>query len=90
MTAAGYEFTDEDNKKVEDFIEEMAGQDFYAVMEAGLEKTKNMGGGGGGGGGAAAADGAADAAPAAEAKKKSSSSSDDGGGGGAGMFDEDY
>lgn len=87
VTAAGYEVTDEDNTKIEEFVEEMAGKDFYAVIEAGLEKTKSMGGGGGGGGGAAAAGG--DAAPAAAAKKKTSSSSDDGGGGGA-MFDEDY
>merc|ERR1711865_955756 len=80
LAAASYEWTDDDQKKVEDFVEEMAGADFYAKIEAGLEKTKGTGGGGGGGGGAPAAGGDA---PAAAEKKKSSSSSDDGGGGGA-------
>merc|ERR1719506_477936 len=78
LAAANYEWTDDDQKKVEEFVEEMAGQDFYAKIEAGLEKTKGMGGGGGGGGAGAAAGAPGDDAPAAEAKKKTSSSSDDG------------
>merc|ERR1711892_52300 len=76
VSAAGAEVSDEDNKKVEDFVEEMAGQNFYELVANGLEKVKMCAGRGGG-----------SAAPAAE--KKKSSSSDDGGGGGA-MFDEDY
>merc|ERR1712159_358497 len=89
LESVGYEWQEEDSKKVEDFVEEMAGQNFYELIENGLEKVKSCAGrGGGGGSGAAAASGGATEAPKEEAKKESSSSDD--GGGGAGMFDDDY
>merc|ERR1712072_1377741 len=84
----GYEWQDEDNSKVEDFVEEIAGQNWDEVLANGLTKVKSCGscgGGGGGGGGAAAAAGGD--APAAEAKPESSSSDDAAVGG---MFEEDY
>merc|ERR1711966_72378 len=73
--SAGYEWQDGDQSKVEDFVEEIAGQNWDEVLANGLTKVKSCGscgGGGGGGGGAAAAAGGN--APAAGAKPESSSS----------------
>merc|ERR1739848_248016 len=76
-------------KRLNDFVEEMAGKDINEVMAAGHEKLKTipMGGGGGGGGGGAAAAAGGDA-PAAAAKKESSSDDGDAGAPAAGLFDD--
>eukprot|EP00656_Telonema_subtile_P019797 TRINITY_DN20_c0_g1_i2.p1 TRINITY_DN20_c0_g1~~TRINITY_DN20_c0_g1_i2.p1 ORF type:complete len:136 (+),score=47.74 TRINITY_DN20_c0_g1_i2:137-544(+) len=87
VKAAGAEVSDEDVKAVEDFVEEMAGQNFYELMANGLEKVKSCAGRGGGAAAPAAGASGAAAAPVEE-KKKTSSSEDVGGGGG--MFDDDY
>merc|ERR1711935_945404 len=55
VSAAGAEVSDEDNKKVEDFVEEMAGQNFYELVANGLEKVKMCAGRGGGSAAPAAA-----------------------------------
>merc|ERR1711908_158468 len=89
LEAAGYDMTDEDSTKLEEFVEEMAGQNIYDVIGQGLEKVATANFGGGGGGGGAAADGAAEEAPKEEEKKESSSESE-GGMCGGGMFDDDY
>merc|ERR1712216_1012110 len=70
-------------KRLTDFVEEMAGKDINEVMAAGHEKlaTIPMGGGGGGGGAGPAAASGGDAG--GDAKKKESSSSDDDDAGGA-------
>eukprot|EP00658_Telonema_sp_P-2_P075882 TRINITY_DN656_c0_g1_i12.p1 TRINITY_DN656_c0_g1~~TRINITY_DN656_c0_g1_i12.p1 ORF type:complete len:114 (+),score=50.24 TRINITY_DN656_c0_g1_i12:138-479(+) len=87
VSAAGYEMSDDDNKKVEDFVEEMADKNFYELVETGLVKVKSCAGAGGSSGGsAAAASGGEAAAPVEEAKKSSSEDF----GGGAGMFEDDY
>merc|ERR1711981_295582 len=74
-------------KRLTDFVEEMAGKDINEVMAAGHEKlaTIPMGGGGGGAGPAAASGGDA----GGDAKKKESSSDDgDAGAPAAGLFDD--
>merc|ERR1711907_806132 len=48
LESVGYEWQEEDSKKVEDFVEEMAGQNFYELIENGLEKVKSCAGRGGG------------------------------------------
>merc|ERR1711924_521980 len=77
-------------KRLTDFVEEMAGKDINEVMAAGHEKlaTIPMGGGGGGGGGAGPA--AASGGDAGGDAKKKESSSDDGDAGApaAGLFDD--
>merc|ERR1719310_455076 len=87
-SSIGYEWQDEDCTKVEEFVEEMAGQNWDEILEKGLPKVKSCGGGGGGGGGAAAAAAAGGADAPAAAKPESSSSEDDAAVGG--MFAEDY
>merc|ERR1712159_651738 len=75
LESVGYEWQEEDSKKVEDFVEEMAGQNFYELIENGLEKVKSCAGRGGASGAGAASSGGD--APAAEEKKKESSSSEE-------------
>merc|ERR1712205_196736 len=57
ISSMDIEMSDEDNKRLEELVEELAGQDINEVMEKGHEllKTVPRGGGGGGGGAAAAA-----------------------------------
>merc|ERR1711907_116893 len=85
LEAVGYEWQEEDSSKVEDLVEEMATENFYAKAEAGLEKVKSCAGAGGSSGAPAANNASADAPADAPAKKESSSEEDMGG---PGMFDE--
>merc|ERR1711924_311447 len=78
-------------KRLTDFVEEMAGKDINEVMAAGHEKiaTIPMGGGGGGGGGGAGPAAASGGDAGGDAKKKESSSDDgDAGAPAAGLFDD--
>merc|ERR1712094_131049 len=71
----GVELSGDEEKRLEDLVEEMAGTSLAEVLEKGHALLKTIPGGGGGGGGGGAATGGA--APAAEAKKSSSSEDDD-------------
>merc|ERR1711939_967670 len=75
------EMSDDDNKRLEDLVEELAGQDINEVMEKGhgLLKTVPRGGGGGGGGAPAAGAASGGGGGAAAAAKEESSEDDDAG-----------
>merc|ERR1712098_253747 len=94
LTSAGVELSDDESKRLEGLVEEMAGQSAEEGLAKGHEllKTVPMGGGGG----AAAAPGAAtggaggDAGGAAEEKKEESDDDDDGANmAGGGLFGDD-
>jgi large subunit ribosomal protein LP2 len=75
LSSVGVELSGDEEKRLEDLVEEMAGTSLAEVLEKGHALLKTIPGGGGGGGGGGAATGGA--APAAEAKKSSSSEDDD-------------
>merc|ERR1711924_566014 len=76
LKSVGIELSGDEEKRLEDLVEEMAGSGLAEALEKGhaLLKTVPGGSGGGGGGAAPAAGGAGGDAPAA---KKSSSDDDD-------------
>merc|ERR1711871_1870481 len=81
LSSVGVELSGDEEKRLEELVEEMAGTSLAEVLEKGHALLKTIpGGGGGGGGGAGGGD-------AAEAKKESSSEEDDGGAmAGGGLF----
>merc|ERR1719213_1022601 len=92
LSSVGVELSGDEEKRLEELVEEMAGTSLAEVLEKGhaLLKTIPGGGGGGGGGGGAASGGASGGGDAAEAKKESSSEEDDGGAmAGGGLFGGD-
>merc|ERR1712094_93374 len=72
LSSVGVELSGDEEKRLEDLVEEMAGTSLAEVLEKGHALLKTIPGGGGGGGAATGG-----AAPAAEAKKSSSSEDDD-------------
>merc|ERR1711965_447906 len=82
LSAVGVNVTEDEEKRLEDLVEEMAGGSLEETLKKGHELLKTVPGGSGGGA-APAAGGEA----AAEAKK-SSSDDDDAGMAGAGLFGE--
>merc|ERR1712094_142874 len=76
LSSVGVELSGDEEKRLEDLVEEMAGTSLAEVLEKGHALLKTIPGGGGGGGGGGGASGGGDA-PAAEAKKESSSEDDD-------------
>merc|ERR1712216_499077 len=90
FSAVGVNVTEDEEKRLEDLVEEMAGGSLEETFKKGYELLKTVPGGSGGG--AALVGGAAPAAggeAAAEAKKSSSDDDDDAGMAGAGLFGED-
>merc|ERR1712216_727213 len=88
ISSMDIEMSDEDNKRLEELVEELAGQDINEVMEKGHELLKTVPRGGGGGGGCAAAAAPAAGGGAAAAKKKSTTEDDDAAAPAAGLFDD--
>merc|ERR1719213_593417 len=77
LASVGVELSGDEEKRLEDLVEEMAGTSLAEVLEKGHALLKTVPGGSGGGG-------------AAEAKKESSSEEDDGGAmAGGGLFGGD-
>jgi len=91
LSSVGVELSGDEEKRLEELVEEMAGTSLAEVLEKGHALLKTIpGGGGGGGGGGAASGGASGGGDAAEAKKESSSEEDDGGAmAGGGLFGGD-
>merc|ERR1712023_576794 len=75
LSSVGVELSGDEEKRLEELVEEMASTSLAEVLEKGhaLLKTIPGGGGGGGGGGGAASGGASGGGDAAEEAKKSSS-----------------
>merc|ERR1711924_533043 len=89
LSSVGIELSGDEEKRLEDLVEEMAGTGLAEVLEKGhaLLKTVPGGSGGGGGGGGNAAAAGGDAAPS---KKESSSDDDDmAAPAGGGLFGDD-
>merc|ERR1712159_975163 len=88
LSSVGVELSGDEEKRLEELVEEMAGTSLAEVLEKGHALLKTIPGGGGGGG--AASGGASGGGDAAEAKKESSSEEDDGGAmAGGGLFGGD-
>merc|ERR1711988_1315780 len=88
LSSVGVELSGDEEKRLEELVEEMAGTSLAEVLEKGHALLKTISGGGGGGG--AASGGASGGGDAAEAKKESSSEEDDGGAmAGGGLFGGD-
>merc|ERR1711965_958038 len=83
LSAVGVNVTEDEEKRLEDLVEEMAGGSLEETLKKGHELLKTVPGGSGGG---AAPAGGGEAA--AEAKKSSSDDDDDAGMAGAGLFGE--
>merc|ERR1712080_495102 len=81
LSAVGVIVTEDEEKRLEDLVEEMAGGSLEETLAKGHELLKTVPGGSGGGA-APAAGGEA----AAEAKKSTSDDDDDAGMAGAGLF----
>merc|ERR1712118_147547 len=79
LSSVGVVLSGDEEKRLEELVEEMAGTSLAEVLEKGHALLKTIPGGGGGGGGGAASGGASGGGDAAEAKKESSSEEDDGG-----------
>merc|ERR1712159_803125 len=79
ISSIGAEMSEDDNRRLEELVEEMVSKDLNEVLEAGHAKLKTVPGGGGGGGAAVAATaGPADgAAPAADAAADDDDDDDD-------------
>merc|ERR1719213_1418942 len=81
LSSVGVELSGDEEKRLEELVEEMAGTSLAEVLEKGHALLKTIPGGGGGGAGGG---------DAAEAKKESSSEEDDGGAmAGGGLFGGD-
>merc|ERR1719213_205358 len=76
LSSVGVELSGDEEKRLEELVEEMAGTSLAEVLEKGHALLKTIPGGGGGGG--AGSGGASGGGDAAEAKKESSSEEDDG------------
>merc|ERR1712164_70396 len=88
LSSVGVELSGDEEKRLEELVEEMAGTSLAEVLKKGHALLKTIPGGGGGGG--AASGGASGGGDAAEAKKESSSEEDDGGAmAGGGLFGGD-
>merc|ERR1712196_205616 len=85
LTSVNIELDDNDNKALEELVEELAGQDIQEVLAKGHEKLKTVPGGSAGGAAPAAAGGDAGAA----AKKESSDDDDAGGAPVGNLFGDD-
>merc|ERR1712093_301763 len=72
LKSVGIELNGDEEKRLEDLVEEMAGTGLAEALEKGHALLKTVPGGSGGGGGGGAAPAAGGDAPAAEKKKSSS------------------
>merc|ERR1712146_503451 len=77
LTSVNIELDDNDNKALEELVEELAGQDIQEVLAKGHEKLKTVPGGSAGGAAPAAAGAAPAGGDAGAAAKKESSDDDD-------------
>merc|ERR1712054_59316 len=90
LTSVNIELDDNDNKALEELVEELAGQDIQDVLAKGHEKLKPVPGGSAGGAAPAAAGAAPAGGDAGAAAKKESSDDDDAGGAPVGnLFGDD-
>jgi len=89
LSSVGIDLAAEDESRLEELVEEMAGKELADVLKAGQEKLKTVpGGGSGGGGGAPAAGGAAAGGAAAPEAAKEESEEEDEVPAAGGLFDE--
>merc|ERR1711977_457171 len=91
LSSVGVNLDEDEEKRLEDLVEEMAGSSLAEVLEKGHDLLKTVPGGSGGGAAApgAAAPGAADGGAAPADTKKESSEDDDEPMQGGGLFGED-
>merc|ERR1712216_988817 len=75
--APGIELSDDENKALEELVEEMTGKNVQEVLAEGLKALETVPLGGGGGGAAPAAASGGDGGAAAAAKKKTTTEEED-------------